>query len=43
MNISEQISLRQLADMFSINSSYLSSLFKKEMGVTLTNFINNGN
>ncbi|CUH92803.1 helix-turn-helix transcriptional regulator [Herbinix luporum] len=40
MNISEQISLRQLADMFSINSSYLSSLFKKEMGVTLTNFIN---
>ena len=39
MNISEQISLRQLADMFSINSSYLSSLFKRN-GVTLTNFIN---
>jgi len=40
MNISEALSLRLLSDLFSINSSYLSTLFKKEMGMTLTDFIN---
>lgn len=40
MNISEPMSLSQISDLFSINASYLSSLFKKEMGITITNFIN---
>lgn len=41
MNLSEPLSLRQLSDLFSINSSYLSTLFKKEMGMTITDYINN--
>lgn len=40
MNLSEPLSLRKLSDLFSINSSYLSTLFKKEMGMTITDFIN---
>jgi YesN/AraC family two-component response regulator len=40
MNLSEPLSLRQLSELFSINSSYLSTLFKKEMGMTITDFIN---
>lgn len=41
MNLSDPLSLRQLSELFSINASYLSTLFKKEMGITLTDFINN--
>lgn len=40
MNLSEALSLRQLSELFSINSSYLSSTFGKEMGITITNYIN---
>lgn len=40
MNLSEPLSLSLLSDLFSINSSYLSTLFKKEMGITITDFIN---
>lgn len=40
MNLSEPLSLRYLSNLNSINSSYLSALFKKEMGITITDFIN---
>ncbi len=40
MNLSESISLRILSDQFSINSSYLSTIFKKEVGITITEYIN---
>lgn len=39
-NLSETFSLKHLSDMFSVNSSYLSTLFKKEMGLTVTDYIN---
>lgn len=39
MNITEPLSLNTLSTLFSVNSSYLSTLFKKEMGITLTEFI----
>lgn len=40
MNLDQSLSLRQLSDLLSVNSSYLSTLFKKELGITLTDFIN---
>jgi two-component system, response regulator YesN len=40
MNLTESLSLRILSDQFSINSSYLSTIFKKEMGITITEYIN---
>ena len=40
-HLNEDLSLRTLADLFSINRSYLSSLFRKETGVQLTEYINN--
>ena len=40
LNISGDLSLTRLAEEQSINASYLSSLFKKETGRTLTDFIN---
>lgn len=40
MNLSQSLSLRHLSNLFSINPSYLSTLFKKEMGITITEFIN---
>ena len=39
-HIQEDLSLRTLADRFSVNRSYLSSLFKKETGVPFTEYIN---
>lgn len=39
-NYAEPLSLKVLADLFSVNSSYLSTLFKKEKQVTLTEYIN---
>lgn len=38
-HLNEPLSLKHLADYFSMNSSYLSTLFKKEVGVTLTDYI----
>lgn len=39
-DISSDLSLNNLASMFQINPSYLSSLFKKETGATLTEYVN---
>lgn len=39
-NISENISLKMLAEVNSVNASYLSTLFKKEMNMTVTDYIN---
>ena len=38
-DLSAPLSLRYLADELNINSSYLSSLFKKETGITVTTYI----
>lgn len=40
-NITADLSLNALSEEFMLNSSYLSTLFKKETGVTLTNYVNN--
>lgn len=40
LNYAENISLKKIADLFSISPSYLSSLFKKETNTTLTDYIN---
>ncbi|GIQ63182.1 hypothetical protein PACILC2_17500 [Paenibacillus cisolokensis] len=37
----ENISLSQLADYLQINKSYLSLLFKQEIGVNFTSYLNN--
>jgi AraC-like DNA-binding protein len=39
-NLAENLSLRTLAETLNVSSSYLSSLFRKETGQTLTDFIN---
>lgn len=39
-NLSGELSLRHMSDMQNINASYFSSLFKKETGLTLTDYIN---
>lgn len=36
----ENLSLSVLAELFSVSSTYLSGLFKKEVGITLTDYIN---
>lgn len=40
LNLIEPLSLSYLADMFHISHSYLSTLFKKELNCTLTDYIN---
>ena len=40
-NLTADLSLNALSEEFMLNSSYLSTLFKKETGVPLTNFVNN--
>lgn len=40
-NYKDNISLSQLADYLQINKSYLSLLFKQEIGVNFTNYLNN--
>lgn len=40
-NLTADLSLNAIALEFSLNDSYLSTLFKKETGVTLTNYVNN--
>lgn len=39
-NLTESLSLRTLAETLNVSSSYLSSLFRKEVGQTLTDYIN---
>ncbi len=39
INVSQTLSLNTLADLYSINASYLSTLFKKELGITITEYI----
>ena len=39
LNLTEDLSLKRLAIEYSVNASYLSALFKKDMGVTLTDYI----
>ncbi len=39
-NLADNLSLRTLAETLNVSSSYLSSLFRKETGVTLTDHIN---
>ena len=41
LNLSSDLSLKVLAEQFNISSGYLSSLFKKEVGITLTEYVNN--
>lgn len=38
-NFTEELALQQIADMFFLNPSYLSNLFKKELGVTYSNYL----
>ena len=40
LNLVSDLSLRNLAAEFNVNPSYLSSLFKKEMSVTITAYVN---
>lgn len=40
LSLAEDLSLKALAEQFSISPTYLSALFKKETGVTLTDFVN---
>lgn len=40
LNLSEPLSLRALAEQFFISQSYLSNLFRSEVGVTLVEYIN---
>ncbi len=39
LNLSRDLSLKRLSVEYSVNASYLSALFKKEMGMTLTDYI----
>ena len=39
-NLSEDLSLAYIADKLNVNKKYLSSHFRKEMGETITNYIN---
>ncbi len=40
LDLTADLSLKTLANMFHFNPSYLSALFKKEMGMTLTEYVN---
>ena len=40
-NLTDDLSLNAISAEFALNSSYVSSLFKRETGSTLTNFVNN--
>lgn len=39
LNLTEDLSLKRLSVEYSVNASYLSALFKKEIGVNLTDYI----
>lgn len=38
-NYEKEITLQEIAEQFSINDSYLSALFKKEVGINLSNYL----
>lgn len=40
IHLSEKLTLTQLAEQYFVNPSYLSTLFKKEMGITVSSYIN---
>jgi YesN/AraC family two-component response regulator len=40
LNLTSDLSLKTLSKMFNISAAYLSTLFKKETGVTLTDYVN---
>ncbi len=40
LNISQGVSLKNLSEELNVNASYLSTVFKKEMGQTVTEYIN---
>ncbi len=40
LNITGELSLKYLSEGYSVNASYLSTLFKKEMKMTITDYIN---
>lgn len=40
LNLTSDLSLKALSEMFNISAGYLSTLFKKETGVTLTDYVN---
>ncbi len=40
MNLASDLTLKHLSSIFSLNSSYLSAMFKKETGTTLTSYVN---
>lgn len=39
-NLCADLSLKAFSEYLSVNASYLSTLFKKEMGVSLTDYVN---
>lgn len=41
LNLASDLTLKHLSSIFSLNSSYLSAMFKKETGSTLTAYVNN--
>ena len=40
LNLESDLSLKAVSEKFSLNSSYLSDVFKKEVGVTFTSYVN---
>ena len=40
-HVQESLTVESIADALSLNSSYLSKLFKQEMGITLSRYIRN--
>lgn len=41
MDLSQSLTLQYFADSLSVNSSYLSNLFRKEVGMTITDYVTN--
>lgn len=40
MNLDAELTLKAIAEKFAVNASYLSDIFKKEVGETLTSYVN---
>lgn len=40
LNLSQDLSLKTLAKEYAVSASYLSTIFKKEMGLTITDYVN---
>lgn len=40
LNLASDLGLKNLSEMFNISAGYLSTLFKKETGITLTDYVN---